>query len=160
MKENEMNKLRPRIQIVWIVSWFFLATALGAVLSILDNVWLGFIYPLGLPVFLTLFFAGTVHSILRYRIWRYQIREDSLYLKRGVITRVHTVVPFSRLQHVDTQRAALERLMGLSTLVVYTAGSRGADVSIPGLKPEEAEELQGSLKDKTMEFELGGEDAV
>ena len=155
-----MKKLRSRVQAVWIISWFFLATGIAAVLSILDSLWLGFIYPLGLPVFLAMLTLGTIHSILRYRIWRYEVREDSIYLKRGVITRINTVVPFSRLQHVDTQRAALDRLMGLSTVVIYTAGSRGADVSIPGLKPEDAERLQSSLKDKTMEFELGGEDAV
>jgi membrane protein YdbS with pleckstrin-like domain len=41
---------------------------------------------------------------------------------------------------------------------VYTAGSRGADVSIPGLRPERAEALRQQLRDLAIESE--GEDAV
>jgi membrane protein YdbS with pleckstrin-like domain len=78
---------------------------------------------------------GWVH--LRYRVWCYHVREDALYLERGVVTHVRTVAPHVRIQHVDTSRSPLERALGLSTLVVYTAGSRGADVSVPGLTPEE-----------------------
>ncbi|MFW5948277.1 MAG: PH domain-containing protein, partial [Halolamina sp.] len=50
-------------------------------------------------------------------------------------------------------RSPLERLLGLSTLVVYTAGSRGADVTIPGLTPEHASTLQQRLERLTIESE-------
>lgn len=155
-----MNKLKKRIQFLWVFYWFFLSVAIATTLSVIDSVWLGFIYPLGLPIFTLLMLTGIVHTLFRYRSWRFEVREDSLYLERGVLTKRYTIVPFSRLQHVDTQRSPLDRVMNLSTVVVYTAGSRGADVSIPGLEPEKATELQKDLKDKTMEFELGGEDAV
>jgi membrane protein YdbS with pleckstrin-like domain len=100
--------------------------------------------------------AGLVR--LRYRLWVYQIREDALYLERGVLLHRRTLVPYVRIQHVDTSRGPLERALGLSTLVVYTAGSRGADVSIPGLTPEQARDLQGRVKDLAIEAEGG--DAV
>lgn len=90
-------------------------------------------------------FAG-VRAVLLYRSWRYEIRADSLYLTRGVLTRVQTVAPYVRVQHIDTRRSPVERLLGLSSLVVYTAGSRGADVTIPGLTDERAAELQRRLK--------------
>ncbi len=92
---------------------------------------------------------------LRHRIWTYRVREDALFLERGVVTRVNTVVPYVRIQHVDTQRGPLERAFGLSTLVVYTAGSRGADVSIPGLTTHEATDLQQRVKDLAIETEGG-----
>jgi len=115
------------------------------------------------PVFGTiavglLLFLGVVWVMLRYRVWVYQIRDDSVYLERGVVTNVRTIVPYVRIQHVDTSRGPLERALGLSTLVVYTAGSRGADVSIPGLKPEEARDLQQRLKELAIEAE--GDDAL
>lgn len=81
-----------------------------------------------------------------YRTWRYEVRDDSLYLTRGVVTRVQTIVPYVRVQHVDTRRSPVERLLGLSSLVVYTAGSRGADVTIPGLTDDRAADLQRRLK--------------
>jgi|GEM_PF-493907 Uncharacterized conserved protein len=102
--------------------------------------------------------TGLVWVALRYRAWVYQIRTDALYLERGVTTHARTLVPYVRIQHVDTSRSPLERALGLSTLVVYTAGSRGADVSIPGLTPAEARDLQQRVKELAIEAE--GTDAV
>jgi hypothetical protein len=100
----------------------------------------------GGAVFALLVLVGIVRALLLYRSWSYVVRADSLYLSRGVFTRVRTVVPYVRVQHIDTTRGPLERVLGLSTLVVYTAGSRGADVTIPGLTPERASKLQERLE--------------
>ncbi|WP_435067265.1 PH domain-containing protein [Haloplanus sp. C73] len=101
---------------------------------------------------------GVGVALARYRVWRYEVRDDALYLERGVFTRVRTVVPFVRIQHVDSSRGPLERLVGLASTVVYTAGSRGADVAIPGLTPEGADDLRERLKRLAIRAE--GEDAV
>ncbi|MEF8783733.1 MAG: PH domain-containing protein [Haloarculaceae archaeon] len=107
------------------------------------------------PLAVALGVLGLAWVHLRYRAWRYRLRDDALYLERGVLTSVRTVVPHVRVQHVDTSRGPMERSLGLSTLVVYTAGSRGADVSIPGLTPEEASDLQRRLKELAIETEGG-----
>lgn len=104
-------------------------------------------------VFVLLVLLGVVRAVLLYRSWSYVVRDESLYLSRGVLTRVRTVVPYVRVQHIDTTRSPLERLLGLSTLVVYTAGSRGADVTIPGLTPERASTLQQRLERLAIESE-------
>ncbi len=102
--------------------------------------------------------VGVASALLRYRAWQYEIRDDSLYLERGVLTKVKTVVPFVRIQHVDTKRSPIERLIGLASTIVYTAGSRGADVSVPGLALDSADDLQDQLKRLAIRAE--GEDAV
>lgn len=112
----------------------------------------------GGAVFALLALLGSVHALLLYRSWEYRLRDDSVYLHRGVITQVQTVVPYVRVQHIDTSRGPIERLVGLSTMVIYTAGSRGADVTVPGLVPKEAADLQTRLKLLAIESE--GEDAV
>jgi membrane protein YdbS with pleckstrin-like domain len=112
----------------------------------------------GAAVALVAFVLSAVLSVLRYRSWAYEVREDSLYLERGVITHVQTVAPYVRIQHVDASRGPIERAFGLASTVVYTAGSRGADVSIPGLSPADAEDLQARLKRLAIAAE--GEDAV
>lgn len=99
--------------------------------------------------------VGLVWVHFRYRVWSFRVRDDALYLERGVFTHVRTVAPHVRIQHVDTSRGPLERALGLSTLVVYTAGSRGADVSIPGLTPEEAADLQRRVKELAIAAEGG-----
>jgi membrane protein YdbS with pleckstrin-like domain len=99
-----------------------------------------------------------VHALLRYRAWGFDVEDDALFLRRGVLTAVETAVPYVRVQHVDTRRSPLERLVGLSSVVVYTAGSRGADVTIPGLRPERARKLREQLRALAIESEPG--DAV
>jgi membrane protein YdbS with pleckstrin-like domain len=96
---------------------------------------------------------GVVFAVLRYRIWGYEVRDDSLYLRRGVLTRTTTSVPFVRVQHVDTRRGPIERTVGLASVVVYTAGSRGADITVPGLTPERATRLRERLRDLATESE-------
>ena len=82
---------------------------------------------------------------LRYRSWRFALREEDLYLERGVLIRTASIVPHARIQHVDTRHSPIDRWLGLSTVVVYTAGTRGAVVEIPGLAAREAEELRDRL---------------
>lgn len=150
--------LEPAIQAVWVLQGALSALVLGVIVAV------AFIFaPVGGPwvggvVSVILFLSSTVFAFLRYRVWSYQLRTDSLLLERGVITHVSTVAPYVRIQHVDVRRGPTERAFGLATTVVYTAGSRGADVSIPGLTPERAEDLQTRLKQLAIAAE--GEDAV
>lgn len=110
---------------------------------------------LAVPLAVAVLLLGAIWVLLRYRVWAYQVRDDSLFLERGVVRHVETVVPYVRIQHVDTSRGPIERALGLSTLVVYTAGSRGADVSIPGLTPDEASALQQQIKELAIAAEEG-----
>ena len=144
------QSLHPRVRYLWILRVAIAATVVGAAIAAADR----FLSPIGLEVAAgawgIIFVLGTVIALLRYRVWEYEIREDGLYLKRGVFTRVRTVVPFVRIQHVDTSRQPLERGLGLASSVVYTAGSRGADVTIPGLTADRAEDIQRRLKRLTI----------
>ncbi|MFC7154732.1 PH domain-containing protein [Halomarina halobia] len=151
------RSLDPRVRLVWAGQALVTAAVFAAIVGAAAFIIRGLVWP-GAVAFLVLAALGVVHSVFRYRAWRYRVREESLYLERGVLTRVTTVVPYVRVQHVDTSRGPLERSIGLATLVVYTAGSRGADVTIPGLTPEDAEDLQARLKRLAIAAE--GEEAV
>jgi len=96
---------------------------------------------------------GIAHAIAAHRIWRFDLQDDALFLLRGVVTRTDTSVPYVRVQHVDTTRGPVERAIGLASVVVYTAGTRGADITIPGLRPERATELREQLRDLANESE-------
>ncbi|PSQ38234.1 hypothetical protein BRD13_07365 [Halobacteriales archaeon SW_5_70_135] len=137
-----------------LVSGFVLGTLVAVGLAAVAREWV----PLGALVTLLVGVLGLVLAVLRYRRWRFELQADALYLERGVLTRVRTVVPFVRVQHVDTQRSPVERLLGLSSVVVYTAGSRSADVTVPGLTPDRADELQARLRELAVETDPG--DAV
>lgn len=153
-----MERLHPRIRLVWIISAAVFSLVLGVLVAVLDRFLLGIGPVLPLAIALGALVIGVVYSLLRYRVWRYEVRPDELYLERGVLTRVKTLVPFVRIQHVDARRNPVERAFGLASTVVYTAGTRGADVTIPGLTAPGSEDLQRRLKELAAEAE--GDDAV
>jgi membrane protein YdbS with pleckstrin-like domain len=154
----DRRSLAPRVRVIWglrVAATLVVLTALATVAVLATDVAPPWITPVvgAVAVLLAL---GWVEW--RYRVWAFEVRADALYLERGVVTHVRTIAPHVRIQHVDTSRGPLERWLGLSTLVVYTAGSRGADVAIPGLTAAEATELQSRVKQLAIEAEGG--DAV
>lgn len=152
-----MNRLHPRIRVVWLIRSIVFGTLVGGVTAA-GHLFLGI--PRWTPYIAFIMVAGLggVLAVARYRRWGYEVRDDALYLERGVITEIRTVVPLVRIQHVDSRRSPIERLTGLASTVVYTAGSRGADVRIPGLTDAAATELRERLKRLAILAE--GEDAV
>jgi membrane protein YdbS with pleckstrin-like domain len=72
-------------------------------------------------------------SRLSHKYRGYAIREHDIIYQRGVIWRTRTVLPFNRVQHVETQQGMLQRRFDLTTLNVFTAGGMRADLSISGM---------------------------
>lgn len=154
---GDVQRLDRRVQVSWLLRAVVLSVVLGAIAAVAGEFAAVGIGP-GIALGAITLVLGVAHAIARYRIWRFQVRPDALYLERGVLTRVKTVVPHVRIQHVDASRGPLERALGLSSVVVYTAGSRGADVTVPGLTRDRADDLQTRLKHLAIAAE--GEDAV
>lgn len=153
-----MERLDPRVRTVWGFAAVVSAGLVGGVATGIIVFFTNLPLLTGVALGAVLVVIGLLFTVFRYRIWRFEVQDDALYLERGVITRVRTVVPFVRIQHVDTQRGPIDRMVGISSVVVYTAGSRGADVAIPGLDPDRASELQHRLRSLIGESE--SEDAV
>ena len=156
-----MESLNQRIRTVWFAAAVLIAAVVGAVAGLVPTERLfESPVPISVAVFAALLVVGVVYQHLRYRIWGFEIQEDAVYIEHGVVVRVRKVVPFVRVQHIDSRRGPVERASGLASLVIYTAGSRGADVSIPGLTPERADELREKLRELAIENEESIEDAV
>ncbi len=162
-----MERLTPRVRLVWLGLALVRAAILGVIvvgLALVVSTWdlweaePGWFVPAagGLAVAL-----GAIRVFVawrRYSVWQFEVQDDGLYIERGVFTRIKTVVPYVRVQHVDSRQSPVERTTGLATMVVYTAGSRSADVAIPGLTPERAEGLREELR--RLAIESDGADAV
>ena len=78
---------------------------------------------------------------LRWRRWRWEVREHEIDIRRGTVAVTRTLVPMLRVQHVDTKRDLLQQALGLATVVFHTAA--GAN-EIPALTVFEA----GHVRDR------------
>ena len=68
-------------------------------------------------------FAVFVYPFLTWKNWRYAIDEQEIDLKRGVVFKKRTLIPLSRVQHVDTREGPLLRSYNLSTVTISTAAT-------------------------------------
>ena len=100
--------------------------------------------------------AGTVAAVgigfilvfpkRRWRGWGYREGEDEIEIRHGRLIRVRTMVPFGRVQHIDVAQGPIQRLYGLGTLILHTAGTNGASVPLPGLSMETAEAMRDRIR--------------
>jgi len=102
------------------------------------GVWL----PFGLVALLMLIRLILLRRSLRS--WGYAERADDLLVRRGLMIRRLSIVPYGRMQFVDVTAGPLERLFGLATIQLHTAAA-ASDATIPGLAPEEASRLRDRL---------------
>lgn len=80
----------------------------------------------------------------RWRAWGYAERADDLLVRRGVLVRRTSVVPYGRMQYVDVTAGPLDRRLGLARITLHTAAA-ASDASIPGLPVAEATRLRDRL---------------
>jgi uncharacterized protein len=141
-RRRPANALDRRVLAMWRTIW--VAVVMMALLLALPAVAAGALggWALGVVAVIALVLAIVVPG-LRYRRWRYEIRDRDLFLSRGSLFFVLTLIPFDRIQYVETHQGPLDLAFGLMQLVVYTAAGRAA--RIPGLSPPEAEALREEL---------------
>ena len=153
MKTEPKQRLDPRAKLLWRVTG-----TLQAVPVLLGGVFGSYVlyasaevapYLAVLPVLgalvLAVLLAGVLPTLL-WRRWRYEIRPLEIDLQRGLVRVTRTLVPMARVQHVDTRRGPLQRRLGLSTVVFYTAAGPN---EIPQLAQKTAAEVRDRIAELT-----------
>ncbi|WP_181349334.1 PH domain-containing protein [Thalassobacillus sp. CUG 92003] len=98
---------------------------------------IGIIVPL-LEIILSVWLLPTI----RWKRWRYEVREQEIELQHGIWIVNRTLVPMIRVQHVDTEQGPLLRKYKLATISISTAATVH---KIPALEVDEAEHLRQSI---------------
>ncbi|HBX36325.1 MAG TPA: hypothetical protein DEG76_03060 [Pseudohongiella sp.] len=81
----------------------------------------------------------------RYHLTGYDVQSRAVHFRTGALWRTQTVVTLNRIQHVEVTQGPLERALKLARLIIYTAGGRGSDLTVPGLPLSKAESIRDSL---------------
>lgn len=149
------ERLDPRfVTLQRVHGWLMFVTVMGMWGIASAAVWL---VP-GVPILIELLAAGagvvlaplliwgaTGWPATAYRHWSYRVDEAGIEIAAGVVFRRVVNVPRARVQHTDVEQGPLERRFGLGTLVVYTAGTQFARVTLPGLRHETALRIRDAL---------------
>lgn len=89
----------------------------------------------------------------RVRHTRYLLRRLDVHLRTGLLWRRITSVAINRVQHLEITQGPLERSLGLSRLVVYTAGGVKSDLVLPGLPMDTARRLKVQILSASLQAE-------
>jgi len=134
------------------VEWLLTAVVLGLGVTLLmafvpelrqdqDGLWMVAAYLLLMAVY---FFLQ--EKVFPYKA--FAVREHDVVFQKGWLIRKVKICPYNRIQNCSLQSGPLERRYNLATLLLYTAGSEGADLKIPGLEKGEAEQLRHFILSK------------
>jgi uncharacterized protein len=133
MTSEPARRLSPGARWVWAVHqalvWLIL---LALAVAFGGHLW----SPLWVLPLAGLLAAPVAVSAIRWRRWRWDVGEDGIDIRHGTLTVRRTLIPWIRVQHVDTRRGVVEQMFDLATVVVHTAA--GAH-EIPLLDSREAE---------------------
>lgn len=129
MKEPSFHKLTPRSIRVWQWSnsfrslFLFALPATYAIIFGHDGFHQWIVISLVLLVFLSWLLSIFWMPYLSWKNWRYAIDENEIDLKRGVIFKTRTLIPLSRVQHVDTRQGPLLGSYNLASVTISTAAT-------------------------------------
>lgn len=143
--DGREHPLDPRIRIVWAVQASILWIVLGLVgLFVGGAVGNPTLAVASIVVGVVLAGIGILWAHLRWTCFRWSAWDDAIDLRHGVISRRESLVPYHRIQQIDVHRGPIERMVGLSTLVLRTAAAT-TDAELPGIAAEHAEQLRHTL---------------
>ena len=157
MDTEPLTKLDPayttvmRIEGALTVLPFLIGATVLGVVGVLPSPWTW--VPMIVPALVALVFVLLV-PIKRFMARGYQMSDDRLRVVKGVMFHADTVVPFSRVQHLDVEQGPLERAFGIARLILHTAGTHNSSVTLPGLAHADAvamrEEIRSHVKRESL----------
>ncbi|HEX2576581.1 MAG TPA: PH domain-containing protein [Aquihabitans sp.] len=143
--------LSPRVMVLWRLTaaafalvLLALAALVGAVATDLPDA-----ARIALPLLVAVVGVVAVVALpaAAYRRWRYQLTEDGIELRHGLLVHQESSIPHFRVQHVDIRQGLLQRALGIVSLTISTASS-ATDASLPGVTPEVAEAIRHRVLDR------------
>ncbi len=140
------ERLPPAVRTLWRVGPALVAMVVAVVALVLaaatGEAWVA---PAGGAGATLVFTAGWILADLHYRAWRWGLDEHRLETRHGVIVRTTQIVPRTRVQTLTTRTGPVDRRLGLTTVVVHTAGTHTPNLVIPHVGADAVARLQREL---------------
>jgi putative membrane protein len=105
-----------------------------------------------LALFVAAFLITFLVAWLIYINYKYCLGDDSLKIKRGILNKEEVAMPYRQIQDVDIRRDLSFQMLGLSRIVILTAGHEDekpeddeSEGILPALDKDLAEWMQAEL---------------
>ncbi|MGM0636536.1 MAG: PH domain-containing protein [Bacteroidota bacterium] len=159
-KSVELQPIQPKYKIIlWLrfalAFVFFWSLPLLAYHFVVDTpIWA--IY-LAIGLLFVVFKLWGIEIYLGFPRKKFGVRELDIIFQRGFFVFKETIVPFKRIQHVETKQSFILRLFNLYALKLYTAGAATGDLVITGLDKSTAQRLKEKVLKGSSEINTNDE---
>jgi hypothetical protein len=155
-EEPSWKSVDPRMQTIWWIQAAFLpAILLGISLGLLLlghfkgwTIVRAVAGSAGVGLLVLLWYYPSWWARRLFARTSYRMGAEVFERQQGIMWQETLAIPLNRLQHVDLTQSPLDRMLGLATLSLYTAGSRSAVHKVSGLPAEQAQMLRKALLTK------------
>lgn len=150
MREQPNYQLPKKAQTVWrlygLIQTIILALVAGGIVYLTMR----FDWPQWIMwVAISIVVLSVVCSILifpsvRWKIWRYEVREQEIEIQSGLFIVTRTLIPMVRVQHVDTEQGPILKNYNLANISISSAATVH---TIPLLELEDADMLRTKISE-------------
>lgn len=95
--------------------------------------------------------AILIGALLSWWFFSYQVGDDAILIRSGVIKKKQLNIKFDRIQGVNTEQNPVYRLLRLVTVTFDTAGSAGSEGGLPAVTRNFADALRATIGRKSSE---------
>src|SRR5690606_24180018 len=121
---------------LWVLAVYFLVRDISPKVMFFSIV--------GLFIILILTLVYSVFSYLRFQFYINE-KQGEFILEKGVFSSEVVSIPFHKIQQVNFKRNLLQRVLGIYSVAIDTAGSKEKEVEIKALSRSQAEKLGETL---------------
>ncbi|MEQ1827631.1 MAG: PH domain-containing protein, partial [Pirellula sp.] len=102
----------------------------------------------GMYVGLAIFAVALTIAIIRYFTFRYQIGDDELIIRQGLLGRLHRTIPVGRIQNIDLSQNVFHRLLHVAEVRIETGSGTEPEAIMRVVSLSEYDRLKHELLDR------------
>ena len=139
MEEESFKRIHPFAKRLWMINGI-IGSAVIMIISLVIF-WFTVFWAL-IPGVLLSIYLIFIHPALEYRQWLYKITDQYVDYTHGIFFKKRTIIPISRIQHMDIKQGPVQKHYKLSNIVIFTAGQAH---EIEAVLSSEAQSMVDSL---------------
>ncbi len=128
--EHLVHHPDPRVRIAWslhilgagLLFWVVATMVAGALFTSLIGIDRGFFPLLFFSITLVIVLPHIVWVELNYQNYTYEFGKKRIRISKGVFNRERVIIPYTKIQNLYVMRSVLERVLGIATVKIETAG--------------------------------------
>lgn len=92
-----------------------------------------------------------IRAYLTYTNFQFKIDQEHFILKKGILKKTNTAIPFHRIQNINFKQNIIQQIIGVFEVSIETAGSSNTEIAIKALSLSKAKCLKEIIS-KNSEF--------